>query len=113
MNAKVPKSYINLPKSERAIIDKLVSDEISKQVDKEEAKLQKIWIQLACIILHEAFGFGKTRCLIFLGNWKRIYKKNNKFSCEEEQEEYLRKEIDSIFGEGGYPHGWIDSLEEK
>ena len=113
MNAKVPKSYINLPKSERAIIDKLVSDEISKQVDKEEAKLQKNMDSIGLHYIARSVWVWKEQAYRFLGNWKRIYKKNKKFSCEEQQEEYLKKEIESIFGENGYPYSWIDSLEEK
>lgn len=111
MRTNIPKCYMSLPIKERRMIDELVAETVNKQVDKEEAKLQKIWIQLACIILHDAFGFGSQRLTVFLGNWKRIYNRNKKFSCEEEQSEFLRNEIESIFGVGGYPSEWIDSLE--
>ena len=36
MKANVPKSYTNLPKREKEIIDNLVSELVDKQVDKEE-----------------------------------------------------------------------------
>ena len=113
MKANIPKSWLSLPEREKKAISKMVEEEINKTVDHEEAELQKIWIQFACIILHDAFGFGAQRLTVFLGNWKRIYNKNKKFSCEEEQTEFLRKEIESIFGVGGYPSEWIDSLEGR
>jgi hypothetical protein len=111
MKANVPKSFLNLPKKEKAAITKLVNDEISERLDKEEAELQKIWIQLACIILNESFGFGKSRLMVFIGNWKRAYKRNNKLGSKKKQDEFLKEKMDKIFGEDQYPYDWIDSLE--
>ena len=111
MKANIPKSYTNLPKREKEIIDKLVSELVDKQVDKEEAELQKIWLQLACIVLHDAFGFGERRLTRFLGNWKRVYRMNAKCGNAEKQTEFLTDQMSKLFRQGGYPYEWIDSLE--
>jgi hypothetical protein len=83
-----------------------------KQVVHEEAELQKRWLQFACIALHKNFGFGKKRCLLFLANWREMYRINSRLGSEAEQSEYLAGEIDKIFGKGGYPKEYIDKLEE-
>lgn len=109
MKANIPTSYTNLPKREKETIAKYIQD----QVNHEEAELQKIWIQLACIILHDTFGMGAQRLTTFIGNWKRIYKRNAKIESKEEQDEFLQTEMRKIFGEDGYPYEFIDSLEKR
>lgn len=49
----------------------------------------------------------------FLGNWKRMYKRMSKISYKEEQDAFLKTEMDKIFGEDGYPYEFIDSLEKR
>ena len=110
MKANIPKSFQSLPPREKQIIQKMMEETVSDQIDKEEAKLQKIWLQFACIVLHEAFGFGERRCVTFLGNWKRIYRQNAKFKTEEEQTAWIDERINKIFPDG-YPSEFIDSLE--
>ncbi len=113
MNYNDRKSYKRLPPKEKEAIDKAIVEFIEKQVNHEEAELQKIWIQLACIILHETFGMGQKRLLLFIGNWKRIYKRNMKLGSKEAQDEFLKAEMDKIFGKDGYPYDFIDSLEKR
>ena len=112
MKVKLPKSWINLPQSEKDIINSVMSEEIEKEVNKNFAKLQKIWLQFACIVLHNNFGFGKERALLFLANWREAYRINNKLKGEAEQTEYLTAEMNKIFGVGGYPKEYIDKLED-
>jgi hypothetical protein len=111
MKANIPTSYFNLPKKEKEAIDNQIKKFINDQVNHEEAELQKIWLQMACIVLHENFGFGKDRLTIFLGNWKRMYRRNLKLGNYEAQTEFLKEQMEKIFGKGGYPYEWIDRLE--
>lgn len=112
MNARLPKSWHSLPQSEKDKINRAMTDEVVKQVLHEEAELQKIWLQMACIVLHKNFGFGKERCLLFLANWREMYRINTKLGGREEQTNYLAGEMEKIFGKGGYPKEYIDKLEE-
>lgn len=111
MKVRLPKSWDRLPKSEKEIINQVMTDKVIKQVCHEQAELQKIWLQMACIVLHKNFGFGKKRLLIFLGVWREMYRINTKLGCREEQTNYLAGELDKIFGKGGYPYEYIDRLE--
>lgn len=112
MKARVPKSFHQLSKHEREIINQVMTDEVVKQVCHEQAELQKIWLQFACIVLNKSFRFGKKRLLIFLGNWREMYRLNSKIDGKEEQTQYLTAEMDRIFGKDGYPSKYIDKLEE-
>lgn len=112
MKARLPKSYAALPQSEKDIINEVMTAEVQKQVDKNMAKLQKLWLQFACIVLNQNFGFGKKRAMLFLGNWREMYRKNNKFANEAEQTAFLEAEIGRIFGKEGYPTKYVDKLEE-
>ena len=112
MKARIPKSFINLPQREKDIINEVMSEEVQKQVDHNMAELQKIWLQYACIVLNRNFGFGRKRCLLFLANWREVYRHNNNIQSKEEQTEYLAREMDRIFGKGGYPQKYIEKLED-
>ena len=112
MKVRVPKSFLNLPESEKEKINEVLTEEVQRQVDKNYAELQKIWLQLACIVLNRNFGFGKRRLLVFLGVWREMYRINNKLQGKTEQSAYIKAELNKIFGEGGYPYEYIDKLEE-
>lgn len=112
MKVRVPKSYNNLSQHDRDIIAQVMDEEIEARVNKRFAELQKIWLQFACIVLHRFFGFGKKRCLLFLANWREIYRFNSTLKDRDEQTAYLSAEMDSIFRKDGYPYAYVDKLEE-
>ena len=112
MKTIMPKPFERLSNGDKQAIYRAVSRLANEQIDKEEAEMQKIWLQMACIVLHNGFGFGKSRLLQFIGNWKRMYRVNAKLGNYKEQQEYLRDEMDKIFGANGYPEEFVDSLEE-
>lgn len=112
MKARLPKSWDRLPPREKEIINQVMTEEVEKQVNHSQAELQKIWLQFACIVLHNNFGFGKDRYLLFLANWREMYRLNSKIEGKEQQEAFLAEEIEKIFGKDGYPKEYIDKLEE-
>lgn len=112
MKVRLPKAWDQLSKRDKEAINQVMTDNVVKQVIHEEAELQKIWLQFACIVLHKAFGFGKERCLLFLANWREMYRINSKLDSEEGQKAYLAGEMEKIFGKDGYPAEYIDKLEE-
>ena len=111
MKARLPKSFLSLPQSEKDKINEAMTEEVEKQVNHNMAQLQKIWLKFACIVLNKNFGFGKKRCLLFLANWREMYRVNNSLKNEAGQTEYLSREIDKIF-KGMYPTQYIDKLED-
>jgi hypothetical protein len=111
MKVRMPKSFLALPQSEKEKINEAMTEEVEKQINQNMAKLQKTWLQFACIVLHKNFGFGKKRCLLFLANWREMYRINTALKNEAEQTEYLSGEIDKIF-KGSYPTEFIDKLKE-
>lgn len=112
MKARLPKSWHQLPQSEKDKINEAMTQEVIKQVCHEQAELQKIWLKMACIVLHRTFGFGRKRCLLFLANWREMYRLNSKIEGKAEQERFLAEEIDKIFRKEGYPKEYVDKLEE-
>lgn len=112
MKVRLPKSWDRLPPREKEIINQVMTDNVVKQVIHEEAELQKIWLQFACIVLHNNFGFGKDRCLLFLANWREMYRTNSRLGSATEQRAYLAGEMEKIFGKDGYPTEYIDKLED-
>lgn len=108
MKARLPKSWDYLPPSEKKAIAEVKEQEINHYF----AKLQKNWLRLSCIVLHNNFGFGRDRCMLYLANWKEMYRLNSKIKTEAEQQAWLEAEMDKIFGEGNYPYEYIDKLEE-
>lgn len=110
---KPPKSWDRLPLMERKAIEDYCVQIINERLNHEEAELQKRWLQLACIVLHnQKDKFGKFRCMAFLAGWKRAYYQCGKFNTNEEIESYLKKEMDTIFGVDGYPYEWVNGLEK-
>lgn len=106
------KTFLQLSKSEQDRLLKIMNAECDKALEAQEIELQKVWLKLCCIILHEVYGFGESRLYQFLGNWKRIYKWNSKLENSKRQSEEINKKIDKIFRKNGYPDDFINSLQE-
>ena len=111
MKANIQRSYDRLPNAEKERLKRFMEDAVNEQLFHEEAEMQKTWLQYACIILNQNFGFGETRCLSFLRGWKKMYTRNAKFKDGVEQSNYIDENISKIF-KNGYPKEWVDSLED-
>lgn len=112
MNVRRRKSFLNLPEREKQIINEELTKEVIKQLTHNEAEMQKIWLQFACIVLNRCFGFGRKRLLLFLANWEEMYRINSHMDGQEERDKYINEKIDRIFGKNGYPRAYIDKLED-
>jgi hypothetical protein len=111
---RMPRSWNRLPDWEKQKINDICNEAMNAQINHEEAELQKVWLQMACIVLHQQKDpYGEMRCRAFLKGWKRMYWIIGKIKTNEERDAYLKAETDKIFGKDGYPAEWVDSLEGK
>lgn len=109
---KPPRSWDKLPDFEKKVINDYCEQKFQEQLNHEEAILQKRWLQLACIVLHnQKDPFGKMRCMAFLKGFKKVYRACEKYKTNAEIEAYLDAEMEKIFGKDGYPYEWVDKLE--
>lgn len=109
---KPPKSWDRLPEYEKKAILDYFNEVFIERSNHEDAVLQKRWLKLSCIVLHQQKDpYGKMRCMFFLKGWKRVYKMCERFKTNEEMDGWLDSEMEKIFGKGGYPTEWVDSLE--
>ena len=113
MKCNLPKSWDQLPKAQRDLIQDEFNKQLNHLVDKEEAEVQEIWIKLACINLHENFGFGEERLLRFIAAWNRVYRRNERMQTKAEQTAWLDAEMEKCFPKSGFPQNRIDKLKEK
>lgn len=113
MKCNMPRSFNQLPKSERELIQNALNEQLTQLVDKEEAEVQEIWIKLACINLHETFGFGEERLMRFIAAWNRVYRRNERVQTKAEQTAWLDAEMAKCFPKSGFPQMRIDKLKEK
>lgn len=114
---KPPRAWNKLRKVEQdeiiAFVQESLEELVVTNLNHEEAEMQKIWLQFACIVLHQMKDpFGKIRCMFFLKGWKKMYRICSQFKTSEERDAYLAAEMAKIFGKDGYPHEWVDSLEK-
>lgn len=115
--AKPPRAWQRLREDERNAIVEYVRECLDELVrvnlDHEEAELQKTWLKMGCIINYEMIGYAAIRNRRWLSRWKRLYKKVEKYKTKEERDAFLDPYMEKIFGKGGYPSEWVDSLENR
>ena len=113
MKANLPRGWFSLPKHEQKAISEAISaqfeSELNRLLDEEHIKLQKIFLKICCIILHDNFGWGEGRCSQFLGSWKGMARKLKKLPSEEAQAAFIAPKIEEIFKKG-YPDDFIEKL---
>lgn len=112
MKARLPKSYLDLPKREKEAIDNLVKDEINRMLDEEEVVLFSQYTKMMCIVLHDYFGFGENRLHCVLGNFKTLKRKYRNVSTAQEVEPILDKEMARIFKKNKFPKDFVEGLQK-
>lgn len=113
MKSRIPRSFESLPEAEkerlRAWASQTIEEIAIKQIEHEEAEVQKIWIMYACIILKNAFHMSNDDLICFIANWRSIYRKNSRMKNKEEQTAWIEKQLG--WKQGEYPKEFLDSLE--
>lgn len=112
MKVRLPKSYMDLPQSEKDKINEVMTEQVQDAVDRHFCELQRTWLKFACIVLNRNFGFGKRRAMLFLANWREVYRYNASLKTPDKQVVWLDREMTKIFGKEGYPEGFVDKLED-
>lgn len=107
MKANMPKIYNQLTPSEQRRINQALED----AMDRELCDAQIIWIKMACSILHD-MGLSVDDIVLFVGNWRRMYRANSRLRDQAEQDVFLAERMARIFGEGGFPEEFVQALRE-
>ncbi len=116
MKARVPKEYAELsPKQKerlRQYCIEVATEAAKKQEDNDCRVILNLYMKMVCVTLHDAFGFGKKRLTMFLGNHRRLFAKQARLVRDGEQLEYLDKRIKEIF-KNDFPQEFVDGLIGK
>ena len=107
MKANLTKAFNQLSKNEQERILK----KMEEAMDDEIVEAQFIWLKMGCAILH-SIGLTESQILQFLGSWKMMYRSNSRFKDKEEQSAFLDARMAEIFGEGGFPEEYMQSMRD-
>ena len=107
MKANIQRTLDSLKPSEKARLDEM----IFKRLDEELVTAQFNWIRMGIYCMSHNPKFTKEDMLCWLAAFKRIYEQNSRFTTQEQLDEYLKKKMDDIFGEGGFPEDFMLSFK--
>lgn len=114
MKARIPKAWQALPKEQKkAIQDYAVQVAVEEAKKMEEGVCRDAleqYIKVACLVLHDVFGFGEKRLTCFLGTHLRYFKQHNRLLLKGEKERYIEERLKTIFHKDGFPQHFIDGL---
>jgi hypothetical protein len=113
MKARLPKPWENLPPKQKEVIAGEIQKILVKQEEKDMRIMLDLYIKMACVTLHDAFGFGEKRLTMFLGNHKRLFHRQSKMVKDGTQIEYLNRRMAEIFKKNGFPQGFFDNMLGK
>ena len=114
MKVKIPKSYKQLSHTDQQDLKKFTQEvaleAAEAMLEKDARVMLDIYMKMACLVLHDAFGFGEKRLTMFIGNHKRLFHRQAKLVARGEQLEYLNRRMAEIFKKDGFPQKFIDDL---
>ena len=110
MKAIVPKPWERLPKAQKEAVADYLKEVLDKQNERDARTIFDLYIKMVCVTLHDAFGFGEKRLMMFLGNHKRLFHRQSKMVADGTQHEYLDKRMAEIFKKGGFPQDFFDKI---
>jgi hypothetical protein len=105
-------SWNRLPPSEKRAIAQMKEEEKWQEIRQYFAFVQKTWMMMACVVGYRYLGWTKEDCMLFMANFRTVYIKNSKIESQEEQQKWLKDEMDEIFGKDGFPYEYLDKLEK-
>ena len=107
MKANLPKAFNQLSKNEQ---DRIMQ-QLELTIDNTLCDAQIVWIKMACCLLHD-MGLTTEQITVFIGSWKRMYRKNSRIMTKAEQDAFLNPQMAAIFGADGFPEEFVQSLKE-
>lgn len=114
MKARVPKAYQDLsPRQKEQLKDYIVevATEAAKKQEEHDCKvILDLYIKMVCCVLHDAFGFGEKRLMMFIGNHRRLFMHQSRLVDKGQQLYYLDRRMSEIFKKDGFPQEFINSL---
>lgn len=114
MKANVPRSWQSLPNAQRKSIEEYcqkVAREAALETSAKDARIiLDLYIKMVCVTLHDAFGFGEKRLTMFIGNHRRLFKRQCRMVKDNTQIEYLNRRMDEIFKKNGFPKHFFDEM---
>ena len=114
MKVRIPKSYKQLSHSDQQDLKKFTQEvaleAAEMMLEKDSRVMLDIYMKMACLVLHDAFGFGEKRLTMFIGNHKRLFHRQAKLVARGEQLQYLNDRMAQIFRKDGFPQKFIDDL---
>ena len=110
MKARLPKSWDRLPQSQKEVIAESMKQMLTEQEDRDMRIMLDLYIKMACVVLHKAFGFGEKRLGMFLGHHRRLFHLQHKKVVDGTQLEYLNEEMARIFKKNGFPQDFFDKM---
>ena len=110
MKARLPKSWERLPKAQKEVIADYMKKVVMEQEEKDARLMLDLYIKMACVTLHDAFGFGEKRLNMFLGNHKRLFHRQSRMVKDGTQIDYLNRRMTEIFKKGGFPQSFFDNI---
>ena len=114
MKVRVPKPWEKLsPRDQeklKAFTREVALEAAERQIEIDGRIMLDIYIKMACLVLHDAFGFGEKRLRLYIANHKRLFSRQVKLVQRGEQLEYLNRRMVEIFRKDGFPQKFIDDL---
>jgi hypothetical protein len=110
MKANVPRAWENLPHAQRKRIEEYALKIAREQNEKDGRIMLDLYIKMVCVTLHDAFGFGEKRLTMFIGNHRRLFKRQCRMVQDNTQIEYLNQRMAEIFKKNGFPQHFFDEM---
>ena len=114
MKVKIPKAFNELTRAEQERVNQYMRDVAKEaaleQINKDCRIMFDLYIKMVCVVLHDAFGFGESRLVRFLGNHKRLFSRQARMVKDGTQIEYLDKRMAEIFPKAGFPKDFFDGM---
>lgn len=114
MNVRTPRVWESLSSSQRKRIEEYcrgVALEAARETTERDGRIMlDIYIKMVCLTLHNVFGFGEKRLMLFLGNHRALFFDQKKKVEDGTQLDYLNAKMAKIFKKNGFPQDFFDKM---
>lgn len=113
MKSRIPTAFDRLPKAQKIGVTEYAKKVAAEAYEVALRSTITMMVKMSCIILHEQYGFGKTRLMQYLTAWQKQFPRELALLERGERTAYHEDMMFRLFGDPKLLDSYMDYIYQR